>query len=90
LLTGGSIGYSNPAKKALEEAERKFESDNKASIVLSLGSGRRLPQSIYDDMKDGLWQILDDMVQSGEQTARELRRDSKILTSIIDSRLIRG
>jgi hypothetical protein len=74
LLTSGIIGYNNPTKKALEEAKRLFGSDRNASIVLSFGSGRRHPQGLRNDMKDGLRQVLDDLAQSGEDTAEELSK----------------
>jgi hypothetical protein len=66
------IGFSNPTKQALDEAKRMFGSDRKASLVLSLGSGRRHPKSLHNEMEDGLRQVLDDMAQSGEEAAQEL------------------
>jgi hypothetical protein len=74
LLAGGTIGHNNPTKKALEEAKRLFGSDHKASLVLSLGSGRRHPKSLHNGMKDGVQRSLDDMAQSGKETAEELSK----------------
>jgi hypothetical protein len=71
-LAGGAIGYNNPTKKALEEAKRIFGPEHKASIILSLGSGRKHPQCLQSGVKDEFQQVLVDMVQSGEETAREL------------------
>jgi hypothetical protein len=49
-----------------------FGPDHKASIILSLGPGHRHPQPLHNGMKDGFWHVLDDLAQSGEQTAEEL------------------
>jgi hypothetical protein len=73
-LAGGAIGHNNPTKKALDEAKRLFGSEHKLSIVLSLGSGRRLSRNLQDDTKDGLRQVLNDLAQSGEETAEELSK----------------
>jgi hypothetical protein len=67
-LTSGALGFSNPAKQALDEARQIFGSDTKASIILSIGSGRRHPRSLNGAMVD----VLDDMGHSGDQIAEEL------------------
>jgi predicted acylesterase/phospholipase RssA len=71
-MAGGATCYNNPTKQALEEAKRVFGPDHKASIILSLGSGHRHPQSLHNGVKEGLQHVLDDLAQSGEQTAEEL------------------
>jgi hypothetical protein len=67
-LIGGALGFTDPTKQALDEAKRTFGTDNRVSVILSLGSGRRLPQSLDSMMND----VLDDMAYSGEQVAEEL------------------
>jgi hypothetical protein len=71
-LVAGTVGFSNPTKQALDEAKKMFGSDHKASVVLSLGSGRRRPRSLQDGTKDGLRQPPDDLAQSADETAAEL------------------
>jgi hypothetical protein len=71
-LAGGTRGNNNPTKKALEEAKRMFGSEHRVSIVLSLGSGSSRPITLHNGMKDEFRQILDDLAQSGEETAEEL------------------
>jgi predicted acylesterase/phospholipase RssA len=73
-LAGGAIRFNNPTKQALDEARQRFNSDQKASVILGLGSGLRHPRSLKNGMKDGLRQALDDRAQSGEETAEELSR----------------
>jgi hypothetical protein len=71
-LAGGSIGFNNPTKKALDEATRVFGTERQTSIILSFGSGRRHIRSLENITTDRLKQALDDMAQNGEEVAEEL------------------
>jgi hypothetical protein len=71
-LAAGAIGFSNPAKQALDEARRMFGSNHEVSVVLSLGSGHRHPQGLHTSVGDEMRQRLDDLAQSGKKTAAEL------------------
>jgi hypothetical protein len=73
ILTSGALSFSNPTKQALDEARRTFGTDAEASIILSLGSGRRRPRSVDTAATN----VLDDMAHGGEQIAEELSQRFK-------------
>lgn len=80
-VIGGTLGFNNPTKEAFEEAKRIFGAESKASMILSLGSGRRHPKSLNSHARD----VLDDMAHNGEQNSGRVitkAREFQLLSSI--------
>jgi flagellar biosynthesis GTPase FlhF len=71
-LIGGSIGFNNPTKKALEEAARLFGSEHQVSIIISFGTGQQQTRSLTKSNTEGLQEVLSAMVQEGDSVTDDL------------------
>lgn len=71
-LISGSVGFNNPVKKALEEAERVFGSERRVSVVISLGSRSRRAHSITNRNKEGFQEAVLSMTMDGDSVAEDL------------------
>lgn len=71
-VISGILGFNNPTKKALEEAERLFGSEQLVSIVVSLGSGQNMTHNETRPSEEGLKQALLAMTLEGGHVADDL------------------
>lgn len=73
-LIGGNAGFNNPTKNALEEAKRVFGVEQRVSVVISLGSGQKPPQSLVNPAIKELQESLGEMALNGGGVDEELGR----------------
>lgn len=72
LLVNGDVGFNNPTKAALEEAERAFGSGQGVSIVISFGSGQRGVHVVAKSGIEELQEAMLAMTMEGGGVADEL------------------
>jgi hypothetical protein len=70
-FTSASIGFNNPTRELIKEAERQFGSDMRVSTILSIGSGRPALLA-FDGPKPASNELLKGIVMDCERVAREL------------------
>lgn len=87
-----SLGYNNPIQEVIGEAERVFGSDKKASVILSIGSGRPQVVSLDPSLSDSddLNNILTRMLADCEQVAQEIAKQLEILGPYLRLNVDRG
>jgi patatin-like phospholipase/acyl hydrolase len=71
-LIGGSIGFNNPTKKALEEAEKLFGQEQQVSVILSFGAGQQSTHSFDKQSTGGLQEALSAMTLEGRSVTDDL------------------
>jgi hypothetical protein len=70
-FTSTSIGFNNPTRELIKEAEKQFGTDTRVSTILSIGSGR--PALIaFDGPTPPSNELLNGIVIDCERVAREL------------------
>ena len=70
-FTSASIGFNNPAREIIKEAEKQFGTDMRVSTILSIGSGR--PALVaFDGPTPASHELLNGIVVDCERVAREL------------------
>jgi hypothetical protein len=70
-FTSASMGFNNPTKELIKEAEKQFSTDMRVSTILSIGSGR--PALIaFDGPTPASNELLNGIVVDCERVAQEL------------------
>ena len=70
-FTSASIGFNNPVKEIIKEAEKQFGADMRVSTILSIGSGKPAPVA-FDGPTPESNELLKGIVVDCERVAREL------------------
>jgi patatin-like phospholipase/acyl hydrolase len=71
-MISGSVGFNNPTKRALEEAERLFGPEQPVSVVISLGSEQQQTHRLTKQNTDGLQEALILMALEGSGVTDDL------------------
>jgi hypothetical protein len=71
MFTSASIGFNNPTREIIKEAEKQFGADMRVYTILSIGSGR--PALVaFDGLTAASHDLLNGIIVDCEKVAREL------------------